>query len=406
VRPTCVAVAVAGFLSGLVALPVAAGPVRGPTSAQVREALGSAPPRAALIYDVDHDRELWGRRATRRLPPASLIKMLTALVAVREIGPETPIRFSRPAATTPYDRIGWRAHATFSGEDVMHGMLMSSSNGAAAAVAEHVAGTERAFARRAQKLAHRLGARETTVRNASGLHHPRQLSTARDLALIGAAVLADPWLSRIIRQSTYQTPWTDGTRATFANINDYLRLDPSAVGVKTGFTTESGNTIVAAATRDGATRLAVVLDSADPFGTAKRLIDLAFVLAPAPRAAPSADEEPPAAPATVVVDAEPFAPEVPATTPAPAERSPEPGGFRLGRLVIALGLMLFGARVRAADKRARARAVPRRSGDVQRRHHAEVIRRGAFDHPGFERAEIGRMEDVVDAHVGLRRVRG
>ncbi len=274
------AVLAAALAFPVVGVAPAAAQARAPSAADVADALGPEEPRAAVIYDPAEQRVLWGLRHTTRVPPASTLKIATALLVAEKLAPYDEVTISKRAALTEADRVQWRNGARFSADQVMHGMMMASSNGAATALAEEVAGSVQAFRKLAARRLPKLGARATRLKHPSGLDAPGQYSTARDLAVLTTRLLDDPWLSQVVQTKTYQLPWPDGGWATFANINRYLSKDPSAVGVKNGFTTEAGNTLVAASTREGRTHIVAVLGSDDPYGQAERLMDLAFDLAP------------------------------------------------------------------------------------------------------------------------------
>jgi len=251
-----------------------------PTAEQVRAALGSAPPRAALIYDPREQRVIWGLRADVRMPVASLIKMVTAIAAAERLQPEDEITISARAARTPHDRLQWREGATFTANEVMHGMLMESSNGAAVAIAEAAAGSVPAFAELAGGKLASMGLEDTALVDPSGLDASGQYSTVHDLAMVAAALLENEWLASIVSTRSFELPWPDGGRATFGNINHYFERDPTAVGVKNGFTSAAGNTVAAAATRQGRTHIVIALNSAKVYDAAKRLMDVAFEVAP------------------------------------------------------------------------------------------------------------------------------
>ena len=258
----------------------AAAEARAPSAVEVADALGPEEPRAAVIYDPAEHRVLWGLRERAQLPPASTLKIATALVVAEKLAPYDEVTISERAALTRADRVQWRSGARFSADQVMHGMMMASSNGAATALAEEVAGSLKGFRKLAARRLPKLGARATRLVHPSGLDATGQYSTARDLAVLTTRLLDDPWLAQIVKTKTYQLPWPDGGWATFANINRFLSRDPSAVGVKNGFTSAAGNTLVAASTREGRSHIVVVLGSDDPYAQAERLMDLAFDLAP------------------------------------------------------------------------------------------------------------------------------
>lgn len=270
----------------LSAAPVGASPDPGvATKAQLTRALGDVPPRAAIVFDPASGRTLAAHRPDARLPAASLLKMVTALIVSQHLSPEDTVTFSRGAALAPHDTLGWRAGATFSVDQVLHGMMMESSNGAARALAERITPSKSEFRALARAELSRLGASDTKISDPSGLDAPGQYSTVHDLALLARAVLADPWLASVVNTQKYELPWPDGTVATFRNLNHYFSRDPSAIGVKNGYTTSAGNSVAAAAQRDGRSLIVVALNSNKVYDVARSLMDLGFDLLPAPTAA-------------------------------------------------------------------------------------------------------------------------
>jgi D-alanyl-D-alanine carboxypeptidase (penicillin-binding protein 5/6) len=118
-----------------------------------------------------------------------------------------------------------------------------------------------------------LGLSATTFANVSGLDHPDQRISALDAALIGAELLKQPLLADAVATVEYQPAWS---RGPIVNLNLMLSDYPGAVGVKTGFTEDAGQTIVAAADRDGRRLITSVLHSEDLYVDAAALLNWAF----------------------------------------------------------------------------------------------------------------------------------
>jgi D-alanyl-D-alanine carboxypeptidase len=155
-------------------------------------------------------------------------------------------------------------------------MLMESSNGAAIALAQRVAGSLPAFARLANARAAQLGATHTKIVDPSGLDAPGQHASARDLALIASAFLKIPWLAHVAVTKDYSMAWPDGTTARIGNLDRFVNAYPGAVGVKNGYTSVAGNCVAAAATHGGKTLIVVVLNASHVYDTAARLMDAGF----------------------------------------------------------------------------------------------------------------------------------
>ena len=243
--------------------------------------------RSFIVIDGATGTVMAQRDPDRPAPAASLQKMLTAILVAEHTRPTDEVHISALAAHAEADHVYWPQGATFTVDQLLYGMLLESSNGAAIALAEHVAGSVSAFAVLMDEKAAELGATHSHFVNADGLDAPGQTTTARDLAVIARAVLQDPMLARIVRTPAHAIPWPDGTVVVLHTIDRFLLEYRGAVGVKSGYTTDAGNCLAAAAERGGRVVVAVVMHSTTVTEDAEALIDAAFAHLPAlPRAAP------------------------------------------------------------------------------------------------------------------------
>lgn len=261
IRPVLAAVAVAVAVAG----PAGAAP--GPGAAVTCE--------ACVVVD-DSGKVLWARRPDARHPMASTTKMATALVVVgsSELGDE--IRVSRSAAATADGGFPLEAGDRFEVRELLLALLLASSNEAAVALAEHVAGSEAVFVARMNELAEDLGATGTRFVTSHGLDRPGHYSTARDLAVIGSAALRDPVVAEIVATAEATISGARSGRHDLSNRNPLLKSYRGAIGVKTGYTLGAGNVLVAAARRNGRELIAVALRSEDAGADARALLDYGF----------------------------------------------------------------------------------------------------------------------------------
>lgn len=215
---------------------------------------------SVVLMDARTGRVLYALAPDLRRPPASTTKMLTALLVVDALTPDTLVRISKQASVERSGAaIGLEVGDRWKAGDLMRAMLMHSANDAAVALAEAVAGSEE-FARRMNARARALGARDSNFVSPHGRHHSQHYSTAHDLALIGRESLRAPWIAKIVRSQTWEL--RRGTaRRLVINTNSLLWRYPGADGVKTGWILESGPCLVASATRGGWQLIAVVLNS-------------------------------------------------------------------------------------------------------------------------------------------------
>ena len=159
-----------------------------------------APPTIAatgyLLIDVDSDNILAARDAEQRLEPASLTKIMTTYVVFRElrsgsIKESDEVLVSEKAWKTPGSRMFIEVNKRVSVGDLLKGMVIQSGNDASVALAEHVAGSEEAFANLMNDHAHRLGMKDTHFTNATGLPDPDHYTTPRDIAMVTEATIRE-----------------------------------------------------------------------------------------------------------------------------------------------------------------------------------------------------------------------
>lgn len=197
--------------------------------------------------------------------PASLTKMMTLYLVFEALGAkrftlDSRIRVSRRAARQPASKLGLKPRQTISVRQVILALAVRSANDVASAVAEAMAGTERKFGRLMSAKARALGMTNTRFRNASGLPHRRQLTTARDIAILAQALRRD--FPRYYGYFRVQTFTFRGRR--MENHNRLLDRYAGADGIKTGYIHASGFNLAASAERDGIRLIAVVLGTRSP----------------------------------------------------------------------------------------------------------------------------------------------
>lgn len=233
--------------------------------------------RAAAVIEASCGALLYGRNTNVRLPPASLAKIATALVAVERADlsrtVEVRVNSGLMVASTGSTVMGLEPGLRMSMRDLLYGLLLPSGNDAAVAIAEEVAGSVAAFVELMNGKAEELGLANTHFSNPHGLDEPGLYSSALDMALLGRALLAQPELAAIVRTERYQPAW-EGPELW--NGNALLNLYPGAIGVKIGYTEKAGQTIVAAAERDGRRLIVSVLGSWDRYSDAIALLEWAF----------------------------------------------------------------------------------------------------------------------------------
>ncbi|MCM2331163.1 MAG: D-alanyl-D-alanine carboxypeptidase [Pseudomonas sagittaria] len=232
-------------------------------SAWAAEQVVPAPPQLAakawLLMDADSGKVLVEQSGDERLPPASLTKLMTAYIATLEInrgqiGESDMVTISENAWRTGGSRMFVQVNTQVSVGDLLQGIIIQSGNDASVAVAEHIAGSEDAFADLMNTTAARLGMANSHFMNATGLPHPEHHSSPRDMALLARAIInEDPAHYALYAQKEFL--WNNIKQP---NRNLLLWRDKTVDGLKTGHTEEAGYCLVASAVRDGQRLIAVV----------------------------------------------------------------------------------------------------------------------------------------------------
>lgn len=245
---------------------------------------GAPPPaKAELLVDIDTGRALAALHDHTPLPPGSLTKVLTAMIAADWLKPGTPVTASAVDAAVYPDRIGMKPGQAWPYDVTMRALLIDSANDAAYALAEKVGGSLGGFAGIMQDAASQIGMSDHPVlEDPAGLDGSEGYDggnriSAWDLALAARDMMANPYLAAIAGTRKFAFTGPDGVAYSIVNRNiAFLESYPGAIGVKTGYTDAAGTCIIAEAERGGRKMMAVVLDGANPDATAKALLDQGF----------------------------------------------------------------------------------------------------------------------------------
>jgi serine-type D-Ala-D-Ala carboxypeptidase (penicillin-binding protein 5/6) len=237
------------------------------------------PPRAGLLFNLDTGRVLWQRNPTTRLRIASLTKMMTALLTVKAAPADAPVLITKEAVDQAGSKVGLLPlHKHVRLETLLYGLLLPSGNDAAVALAQHVAGSVSAFVAQMNAEAAKLGMGCTHYSSPSGYFNEYNFSCAADLAVLAHEDLAQPRLASIVRTSTAKLPFPiKGGRLYLYNNNPLLIYGyPGTTGLKTGYTIEAGDCLVATAERHGVRLGVVLLHSPDAGTQASQLLNRGF----------------------------------------------------------------------------------------------------------------------------------
>jgi D-alanyl-D-alanine carboxypeptidase (penicillin-binding protein 5/6) len=254
--------------------PAPAPPLRPLTApSQSRAHIPGVRVTAGILADSASGSVLWGHEVHRRLPIASLTKLMTALIALPEPGQlDHPFTVKRAMVGVPGYTISLHAGEVVTPRRMLAATLIASANDAANALAVHTAGSLPKFVARMNAEAATLGLADTHYSNPSGIFDRDNHSSAWDVADLSRHVLQKPLLRRLVGERASQSG-----NDLFVNRNRLLWSYHGAIGVKTGSTTAAGNCLAVAAVRHGRTMVAVLLDvRGDQFAAARRLLDWGF----------------------------------------------------------------------------------------------------------------------------------
>ena len=234
-------------------------PAEGLAKAKRKAAPAENEKYASIIIDAETGTVLSEKFANRRLHPASLTKVMTLMLLFEamengSVSLSDRITISKHAAAQQPSKLGLNPGATIKVEDAILAVVTKSANDIAVAIGEHLAGSEERFALKMTRRAHDIGMAGTTFRNASGLHNPAQISSARDMATLARYIIYRyPKYYKYFgtKQFTYRGK-------TMTNHNRLMNTYPGMDGFKTGFINASGFNLIASAKRDGHRLIGVV----------------------------------------------------------------------------------------------------------------------------------------------------
>lgn len=231
--------------------------------------------KAALVLDGAKGTTLFEKDAHLALPPASLTKMVTAILAIEQGDLDAWVKTDVDSRQmTGSSLMGLLPGDCFQLRDLIYGLMLPSGNDAALAIARHIAGSDAEFVRQMNAFLARLGLTDSHFANPHGLDATGHVASAYDLALIAKYGMSLPFFAKVVG-----TPqWTaKGSRTiNLPNVNGFLSSYAGADGVKTGFTDSAGRTLVASATKNGRRVFVVLLNDDSRYEDAPKLMDWAF----------------------------------------------------------------------------------------------------------------------------------
>lgn len=228
--------------------------------------------RSAIIIDAATGRAIFAKSADTPRQPASTIKILTGLIAIKSLRKNEQVKVSRHAAQMPRSKVYLNRGKSYKAGDLINAVLMSSANDASVALAEKIAGNEAEFTKMMNLRAKLWGAKHTVCRSATGLTRRGQHTTARDLATIFRHAVRDKEFVR--RMGTVKTRTSFGE--VLRNHNRALWRVKGAVAGKTGYTAAARQTYVGLFTRGNESIIVAIMGSETMWSDIKNLVEYGF----------------------------------------------------------------------------------------------------------------------------------
>lgn len=215
---------------------------------------------AAAVIDPRDGHILYGNNLFTEMPMASTTKILTAIIALENTSPDEVVKISANAANSPKVRLGVREGEEYYMRDLLLSMMLGSHNDSAVAIAEHIAGSTEAFSKMMNEKAYEIGVADSSFVTPNGLDNENHYSTAYDMAVIGGYAINNEEFVKLVNTASHSFSEINGkSYHSVNNINSYLTMDETAIGIKTGFTGKAGYCFVGANTYEDTVVVSCVL---------------------------------------------------------------------------------------------------------------------------------------------------
>lgn len=234
--------------------------------------------QAAVVMDMNTGTIVYGKNPLVSHYPASITKIMTALLALKLGHLTDTLTASADAVSQPPDKLYMVPGEKAQLEPLLYGMLLDSANDVAVEIAQNYGQSVSHFAQMMNDEAKSLGATHTHFVNPNGLPDPNHVTTAYDMAVISRAAMQYPEFRKIVGTKYYNWKGSEW-QSKLSNLNSMLFYYPGCIGLKTGFTSVAHETLVVAATRGSDTFLAVLMDAPTDYEIrhdASQLLDYAF----------------------------------------------------------------------------------------------------------------------------------
>ncbi len=228
--------------------------------------------KSAIIIDAETSGILFSILPDKQRQPASTIKILTGMIAIKSLKNTELISVSKKASQMPRSKVYLDTRKKYKANDLINAVLLASANDASVAIAEKIAGSEKEFAEMMTLRAKIWGAKNTICKTATGLTKHGQKSTARDLALIFRHAMLDKEFVKRMNRSKIRTSYGK----TLRNHNRALKSVKGAIAGKTGYTDVARQTYVGQFSRAGESIIVAIMGSETMWQDIKQLVDYGF----------------------------------------------------------------------------------------------------------------------------------
>jgi D-alanyl-D-alanine carboxypeptidase len=230
--------------------------------------------RAIYAFDLDSQVMLLEKNSQERLPPASLTKLMTAIVVLENCDPKKVITVGKLSKNGSL--MGLIEGESITVESLLYGLLLPSGNDAAYALAKGCLGSVEHFVYSMNEKAQYLGMKNTHFVNPAGFDHPHHYSTVKDLAVLSREALKNGLISKIIKTKKLRTTDISGQIVhELENLNQLLN-NPEVLGIKTGRTQKASENLILAREKNGHLIIVIILGSQDRFAEGRLLSDWVF----------------------------------------------------------------------------------------------------------------------------------
>ena len=245
----------------------------------------------AVLLNANTGEILFEKNGNTRFYPASITKLMTALLTVENCSLSDTVTFSKTATTNLESgavTLNLAEGDQLTVEQCLYGLLLKSANEIPNGLAEHISGSVSSFADKMNARAKELGCTDTHFANPNGLNNTEHYTTPRDMAIIARAAFQNPTVAKVASTLSYEFPATKKASARTITMghkmlypNDSRYYDGIVAG-KTGYTSKAGNTLATCAERDGLRLIAIIMKSSQThYEDTKALLDYGFALAEA-----------------------------------------------------------------------------------------------------------------------------